>query len=900
VIVDKRLRLSGFLLVGALLGIACAPAEPLPGDVVARWIEDDPQTFLPGSRMVAPTFSAELFPTPLEAARSWRTHDVRILGSGAEGLEIERVGADPWIAIDARIDADEIIAIEVELANPGPAEAQLFWAGRWQRFTMRRMVRPSSSQVLPSGDSLFRFEVGDHHAWHGELRSLRIDLAPGAEGTSRLRAVRLYRWQADDAHLRQLALRPWKVELGRTTRSALITLPDVAWELDLAVPERATAVASYGLQRGAASPTTFRIIADVGEGERTVLFEDTVSDHDRWFETTVDLSPLAGRRATLKLTAETAHPAVPSRGAPVWGHPVIVAPRPALDGPNVIIVLLDTLRADRLSCYGHELETSPHIDAWAATSAVRFANAVAPAPWTLPSHASLFTGLDALRHGFDWWGMAPDALEMGAEIFRRHGYTTAAVTGGGVLHPALGFAQGFDEFHAWDEPDSADEVGWVFDTTRRWLRENRHRPFFLFVHTYEVHAPHRRRQPHFGRLARAAGLTPAAFELNLVTRPWDGLVAGGDGFVVQRPGDGSWTPDLTETELETIGLMYDSAVATVDAEVGALLADLESMGLAGRTVVVVTSDHGEALGEDGRAGHSYLDDYNLMVPLLVSIPGNRRVRPVIDEQVRLLDLMPTLLDVAGLEAAGPVDGRSLTGLMNGSDADFPRSAWAYAASSNRGLALRLDNRLKYVFPDAAWAELADRERLHDLAVDPNEESNLAPDDPRLDDLRATTRGTILAQHRGLRLEILNEGPHRLGGRLTGAWAAHNRVKTDSHVAPHVRWSPSDAAVFDVGPGESATLLFTWLESSRAGLEILGPDDDGRPPGSVGLDLSAVELPAVVHRVNGRWRLDEAFDGRPETGFLITHVDPTQPIVAEAPPTDPGLIDQLRALGYVSH
>ena len=648
----------------------------------------------------------------------------------------------------------------------------------------------------------------------------------------------------------------------------------------------------------------FRVLAIEEGGDQAVLFEDRItaegSRAGTWLDTVVDLATFAGREMTFRLETDATPEHIGARGFPVWGNPEIVAPAPPSNQPNVVVVLLDTLRADRLSSYGHPLKTSPHMDRWASQSAVRFANVVAPAPWTLPSHASLFTGLDALRHGFNFWGTAPPALDMVAEILRRDGYTTGAVTGGGLLHPDFGFAQGFDEFDYWHDPNSEDEVGWVFKRARRWIEDHRTRRFFLFVHTYEMHAPHRRRQPHFTELARAAGVTPEAFDLDLVTHPWEELFAPGDYFVVDRPGAEDWTADLTDAELQTVGLMYDSAVATVDDEVGRLLDHLRSLGLSGRTLVVVTSDHGEALGEDGRAGHAYLDDYNLMVPLILELPGAINAGTVVDTQVRLIDLMPTLLDVVGIELTGPIDGRSLLPLLDDASADFPHRAWAYAASSNHGLAMRIDNQLKYLFPDPAWAEVAHREALYDLESDPDEDHNLAPDDPRLGTLRTTTRDTIFAQHQGIRLEIRNAGDGVIKGRLDGAWATHDRVKTADHQHDRIHWKPGSPATFVLESGQQTTLLFTQLTDSVVGLELWADGADGTREITFNttFDLAILHTPAALHRTDDGWQLEEEFSDIVETGFLITRVGESRPIVADGVPTDAEILEQLEALGYL--
>jgi arylsulfatase A-like enzyme len=900
-------RFHFYLAIGAVIAtmvLGCGPAAPPAGDVFLRWIDTDPETILETSDLVATRFDADFGPTTPAAAELWRGHDVRIHGCRDGALEIEQNGNDPWLAIDAALDADAIVAVEVELANPGPAEVQLFWAGRWQRFSMKRMARPTNSLYLGSGTLLYRFEVGDNPEWKGELRSLRVDVPPGADGLMRLGAVRVFHWEIDDEKMAAAATRPWKIDLGQSARNALLSPPGTRWDRRLVVPDNAALVLSHGLHPTGHGSVTFRVFGLEEGGEPLILFEDTVSADSAsagtWIDTVVDLAGLSGRELTLRLTTEAEADYIPGRGQPAWGNPEILAPAAPDERPNVVLVVLDTLRADRLSCYGHPLETSPRMDRWAAQSAVRFANVVAPAPWTLPSHASLFTGTDALRHGFNFWGAAPPSFEMVAEILRRGGYTTAAITGGGILRPAFGFAQGFDTFDYWGEPRSDKEVGWVFANARRWLDFNRQRRFFLFVHTYETHAPHRRRQPYFDDLASAAGVTPPAFDLDMLTHPSQDLIAPGDFFVVDRPDGDDWTPDINAAELQTVGLMYDSAVATVDDEVGRLLDHIRSLGLSGRTLVVVTSDHGEALGEDGRAGHAYLDDYNLMVPLILELPGASNAGAVVDTQVRLIDLMPTVLDVVGIEPTGPIDGRSLLPLLNDPSADFPRQAWAYAASSNHGLAMRMDNKLKYRFPDAVWAEVAHREALYDLESDPGEDHNLAPGDPRLDALRATTQETILTQHQGIRLEIRNTSDGVLEGQLDGAWAAHDRVKTSSHLADKVHWKAESPATFRLESGDRTMLLFTQLTASEVGLKVwaVGVDGAHEIANHTIFDLAVLRTPAALHLAEGVWRLDEDFSGTVETGFLITRVGESGPITTEGLTTDTETLEQLRALGYI--
>ena len=163
---------------------------------------------------------------------------------------------------------------------------------------------------------------------------------------------------------------------------------------------------------------------------------------------------------------------------------------------------MDDLRADHLSLYGYRKVTSPNIDSWAGHHGVTFSNVVAASPWTLPSHVSLLSGLDALSHGvnFPQDAAGKDVLFL-AEALREAGYRTGAVTGGGFLRPEYGFHQGFDRFRWWPgEIGHPDELDDGLDTALRWIETWADGPFFLFFHTYEVHSPFHRREPHFERL----------------------------------------------------------------------------------------------------------------------------------------------------------------------------------------------------------------------------------------------------------------------------------------------------------------------------------------------------------------------------------------------------------------
>jgi arylsulfatase A-like enzyme/Tfp pilus assembly protein PilF len=348
--------------------------------------------------------------------------------------------------------------------------------------------------------------------------------------------------------------------------------------------------------------------------------------------------------------------------------------------PNVLLVTIDTLRADHLGCYGHRAAMTPTLDALAARGA-RFATAVAHVPLTGPSHACLLTGLTPLGHGFrDNGGFAlPKAVKTAAEDFREAGYRTAAFVSGFPLDRRFGFDRGFetydDHLPRGNDPRRTPYVERLGDATTdavlRWLSAPpaAAAPFFLWVHYYDPHAPY---EPP-GELAQRFRAAP-----------------------------------------------YDGEIAFVDVQLGRLLRGLEEKRALARTVILVTADHGESLGEHGEGTHGiFVYDATLRVPLILAGPsvGKGRVPSTV---ARGIDVLPTLLDYSGLPAAAALEGRSLRPAAEGREmSDAP----AYAES------LYPERELGWA-PLHAWrtSQLklieAPRPELYDLAADATETTNL--------------------------------------------------------------------------------------------------------------------------------------------------------------------------------
>jgi arylsulfatase A-like enzyme len=345
--------------------------------------------------------------------------------------------------------------------------------------------------------------------------------------------------------------------------------------------------------------------------------------------------------------------------------------------PNVVVVSIDMLRADHVSCYGYGRRTTPTIDALAAEG-VRFANHFTSAPWTLPAHTALFTSLADSVHGVTdgaRTALAPEFTTL-AERFRSAGYRTGGFYAGPYLHAAFGLGQGFERYEYAVDYDAdfpaADAQSWggdpaamrrthhgvtnpgVYAAAERWLAEHHEEPFFLFVHFWDAHYDF---------------VPPPPFDRSFTDPRYDGFVTGREFFFDPRIQAGMDAADLAQL----VGL-YDGEILWTDAHVKKLLDELERLGHAEDTLVVVTSDHGTELFDHGQKGHRRtLYDEALSVPLVMRGPGVAVGRAV-SEQTRIVDVGPTLLELCGLAPAADVMGHSLVGLMRGEALDFDNAA----------------------------------------------------------------------------------------------------------------------------------------------------------------------------------------------------------------------------------
>lgn len=427
-------------------------------------------------------------------------------------------------------------------------------------------------------------------------------------------------------------------------------------------------------------------------------------------------------------------------------------------GPNVLLITLDTTRADRLGCYGYAGGSTPALDSLAA-SGVRFDRARCNVPLTLPSHATIMTGLYPPEHGCRVNGThaLPAGIPTLAEAFAGRGYRTAAFVAAFVLDRRFGLDRGFAAYDQYELPDDggapAENVMYryrrgdaVAEAALAWLRGNAQRPFFCWVHFYDPHRPY-----------------------------------------------------YVPKEVRDIGKAYDLEVSFMDRQVGRILDFLETRGLRGRTIVIAVGDHGEGLGDHGEEEHGLLlHDAVMRVPLIASCPGRFARGARSDALVSTVDLAPTLFDALGWKPARRASGRSFAPALVGKPAEgapcygeteFPLTEYGWSP-----LACLVRGEWKYV--------RAPRSELYDLGNDPGEKANLCAKD--------AARGREMEA----RLALVEKGMAKAeASRVAPDEAARKALESLGYLAGDAASSPPEAGAALRDPKDAVRLRVEFIRAA---------------------------------------------------------------------------------------
>lgn len=424
------------------------------------------------------------------------------------------------------------------------------------------------------------------------------------------------------------------------------------------------------------------------DGATTELLSETIdpaaTEGRGWHDRRFALPKSTGKPCRLLLSADAARGEAPARSA-VWTVPRVLEIDRG-DDRNLVLVSLDTLRADHLSGFGYARETSPRIDRELIDRGTTFRDVSSTFPQTDASHLSLFTGLYA--------GAQPGRGRLGAESpvpllterLRDAGFETAAFTEDALIAGSFGFWFGFDRFveRSFRERERGHET---FADGMQYLRDHREQRFFLFLHTYKTHDPY------------VAG--DEYQKLFADPSEWEG------------EGPAAHVPPRHRAKVDA----YDRTIREADDLMGELLAELDRLELAERTIVVLLSDHGESFGEHGATGHGFSGHREqLWVPLVLrgpEVPAGLEI----DAPASLVDVAPTLLDLLGVEGLPLAQGRSLTPALRGED--LPRDRPLFFSWLQDGAAgVRVGDR-KYV-----RSELEPEPRVYDIVRDPEERTPL--------------------------------------------------------------------------------------------------------------------------------------------------------------------------------
>lgn len=518
-----------------------------------------------------------------------------------------------------------------------------------------------------------------------------------------------------------------QVRINGEVRTALVLQPGTTATLPFRAPAN-TEQLSFGvaLADGTERNAATRWKAELRTEDERIVLEDKVLLQPRpdkaGYDDAVYEWPFA------KHTEGVIHFECDGDAALVIGSPRLFMRKRTTIHPNLLFISIDTLRADHLGSYGYQRPTSPFLDRFAARSA-RFENYLSVAPYTLPTHATMFTGLFPPRHGAvdEVDRLDSSRVSYLPSLLAEKGYVTSGFTASGFLSEDFGFADGFDRYTVADPITIEDDVE-VHDrlyhrrrrdltALSRWIDDNQGRHWFAFVHTFLVHE------------YMAPDSDVAKFDTG-PERKWEGPLRD---HIMNH---GSWLKDPPGPgDVQHAIDLYDATIHYCDRMLARLFERLDDGDLLRNTVVVITSDHGEEFWEHGGLRHSItVYDEMLRVPLMIRVPGGGPGREV-GTPTSQADLMPTILDLLGIDAPEGLDGRSRAALVRGQpDREPPTPLFAHVETRNsRRASLQVgENKLIQGDRSEHLRYPADREwELYSIREDRGEQNDLVGQEPKL-------------------------------------------------------------------------------------------------------------------------------------------------------------------------
>ena len=620
-----------------------------------------------------------------------------------------------------------------------------------------------------------------------------------------------------------------------------------------------------------------------------------------WHEHRVSLQQFTGEH--IELTLETSAPDGQS-GIGLWGSPVIDVPRSTEDPPNILLIAVDTLRADRMQGWTSR-PTSTRVSELAKDS-VTFANAIAAANWTSPSFASLFTGMMPSRHQVIHRvrSIAPQIHTL-TEHLRDKGWITHAIAYKAYLYN-MGFEQGFDTWFNVPDPNivADDNLG----KTLAWLEGNGDQRFFLFLHFNDTHQPFNQPDPFVDRFTKPGAMDDLGVSLPVMIG--EGRVLGCRRCVENGA--------ITERFKPLARDLYDGEIAYVDDRIGRIIDTLKERGIYNDTIIAFVSDHGELMWEhDNYFGHggATLYDELIHVPLIIKPAADFKgpLATRIDAQVGTIDLMPTLLDMTGVTSeALDLDNRSLVPLMLGpasttattttadtatdGTADTTGTVGTPATTESTNIAGSADRRVfsenikNYVMSvrDQGWKYVVHHrpnrrvtEQLFWLNKDPQERDNIIGKAPaRLAQLREQIVGFVLRDRSGPFVLVTGIDRHqKYDVRISGTG-----LESAEPIIGLAKNGPRSFA----GKSRESLVLFAQLKSTEsAEIEVVAKMGKNE----VKTRAVVADLPFGVPK-----DLHEFLNAKQLTIHLFRGAPPA--VTAEKQEIDGQQLEALRAMGYI--
>jgi arylsulfatase A-like enzyme len=485
------------------------------------------------------------------------------------------------------------------------------------------------------------------------------------------------------------------------------------------------------------TPVTFHVSV---EGSRD-LYSKTVADAEAWEDADIDLSAYSGRAVKLVLRTEASR----DGAVGLWANPVVTTAAPRTR-PNVLVYLIDTLRADHASLYGYGRDATPFLRKLGGSGIV-FDDCQAQATWTKASVASLLTSLYSFTHGIvnDADTIPPGSVTL-AEQLRAQGYVTASIVANPFAGRTTGLQRGFDYMleyptvfrHRTEAADRATDSAALNKEVIPWLEKHRDEPFFLYAHATDPHAPYRPPPPYDTKWANPAE-TPD-FDRHYSKLRNEREYGGGTVISREMCTRAGIDPDAFIRQAVD---RYDGEILHNDHSLELLVERMKQLGILDNTIIIVVSDHGEEFWDHGWTahGHTLYQElahcvFMMWDPRLLGVP--RRV----SQPVQLVDVMPTVLELLGIQVPQMVEGQSLVPLLKGRP--FQRktpvmtSRFAHPGAQPDGpikenrtdtFAL-VDQRWKLIYRDKSKATGLNRVELYDRTRDRNEQDNVAAAHPR--------------------------------------------------------------------------------------------------------------------------------------------------------------------------